>query len=180
MADFMDIIKNRRSIRRYQDKPIPDELLNGILEAGRWAQSWANTQCWEIVVVRDDAIKEALQNTLPEANPGRKCLAQAPVVLAVCGKLESSGYYKGNVTTKFGDWFLFDLGIVTQNMALAAHALGMGSVVLGLFDHDAAKQVLDVPEGCELATLMPLGFPEGEVKTPPRREVSEFVHQDRF
>ena len=180
MSNFMDVIKGRRSIRHFQDKAIPEEVLNQVLEAARWAQSWANTQCWEIVVIRDQAIKEALQKTSPEGNPSHTALVSAPVVLALCGKLESSGFYKGATATKLGDWFLFDLGIATQNIALEAHALGLGSVVLGLFDQEAAKKILNVPEGCELATLMPLGYPAQEGTTPPRKELETFVHQDTF
>ena len=78
--------------------------------------------------------------------------------------LTASGFYKGSVTTKFGDWFLFDLGIATQNMALAAHALGLSSVVLGLFDQDKARAVIGLPDDYEIATLMPLGYPAASMR----------------
>ncbi|HBD08464.1 MAG TPA: nitroreductase, partial [Syntrophobacteraceae bacterium] len=64
--------------------------------------SWANTQCWEIVVVKDPAMKAALQETLAKGNPATKAVVDAPVLLTICGKLNSSGYYKDQVTTKFG------------------------------------------------------------------------------
>ena len=60
MKDLMEIIKERRSIRKYQDKAVTEEKLNQILESVRWAPSWANTQCWELIVVKDSAIKEKL------------------------------------------------------------------------------------------------------------------------
>jgi nitroreductase len=101
-------------------------------------------------------------------------------VVAVCGKTQSSGYYKGEVTTKFGDWLLFDLGLATQNLCLAAHTLGLGSVVVGLFNHDAAKTILSVPEGYELVALIPLGHPAKISGPPKRREPAEFVHSNRF
>jgi nitroreductase len=69
MAHLMEIIKGRRSIRKYQDKDIPDESLNKILEAVQWSPSWANTQCWEMIVVKDPAIKEKLQGTLIKTRP---------------------------------------------------------------------------------------------------------------
>ena len=85
--------------------------MNTLLEAVRWAPSWANTQCWEIVAVKDKSLKEQLQATLPpKANPAASAIVQAPVLLALCGKLKSSGFYRDQVTTKFGDWFMFDLG----------------------------------------------------------------------
>ncbi|RLF61100.1 MAG: nitroreductase [Thermoplasmata archaeon] len=180
MADFMEILKGRRSIRRYEEKEIPEGILTQILEAVQWSPSWANTQCWEVVVVRDAATKEQLKETLTPTNPGGKAVIQAPVVLALCGKLKSSGYYKDQVTTKFGDWFMYDLGIATQSICLAAHAHGLGTVIIGLLDHDKAKGVLGVPGGYELVTLIPLGYPAKGSPAPKRRALGEFTHEGKF
>lgn len=181
MPEFVEIVKTRRSIRKYEDRNVPPETLDTILEAVRWSPSWANTQCWEIVVVRDPAVKQQLQATLPpKGNPAAGAMLQAPVVLALCGRLKISGYYKDQVTTKFGDWFMFDLGIACQTICLTAHALGLGTVVVGLFDHDRAKAVLKVPEGYELVAMIPLGFPAKISSAPNRRETGEFTHQDAF
>ncbi len=181
MPEFVEIVKTRRSIRKYEDRNVPPEPLDTILEAVRWSPSWANTQCWEIVVVRDPAVKQQLQATLPpKGNPAAGAMLQAPVVLALCGRLKSSGYYKDQAPTKFGDWFMFDLGIACQNICLTAHALGLGTVVVGLFDHDRAKAVLKVPEGYELVAMIPLGFPAKVSSPPNRREIAEFTHQDTF
>jgi len=180
MPDFMDIIKERRSVRKFEDRDIPESTLQTVLEAAQWSQSWANTQCWEIVVVKDQAIKGQLQETMAKGNPATKAIVEAPALLAVCGKLETSGYYKGQVTTKFGDWFLFDLGLVCQNICLAAHAAGLGSVIVGLFDHDQAAKVLKVPQGHELVAIIPLGYPAQTPKAPKRKAIEEFTHQDTF
>jgi nitroreductase len=181
MQGFMDVIKERRSVRKYEDTQVPAEKIETILEAVKWAPSWANTQCWEIIVIKEASIKEKLQTTLPpKGQPATKAIVQAPVVLAVCGKLESSGYYKDQVTTKFGDWFMFDLGIACQNLCLTAHSLGLGTVMVGLFDHDKANQILKVPQGYELAVLIPLGYPPKISSAPKRREISEFTHHDTF
>jgi nitroreductase len=181
MPEFVDIVKTRRSIRKYEDRNVPSEALTTLLEAVRWAPSWANTQCWEIVVVRDRAVKEQLQATLPsKGNPAAGAMVQAPVVLALCGRLQRSGYYKDQVTTKLGDWFMFDLGIACQTICLTAHALGLGTVVVGLFDHDQAKTVLKVPPGVELVAMIPLGFPAKISSAPNRREIAEFTHPDTF
>ena len=64
MSDLMEIIKGRRAVRKYQEKDVPEESLNRILESVRWAPSWNNTQCWEVIVVRDPAIKEKLQEVI--------------------------------------------------------------------------------------------------------------------
>ncbi|MCK8601517.1 nitroreductase family protein [Desulfoferrobacter suflitae] len=180
MGELMKAIKDRRSIRKYEDKMVPEELLNQVLEAVQWAPSWANTQCWEIVVIKESATKQKLQETMGKGNPATKAIVDAPVLLAVCGKLKSSGFYKDQVTTKFGDWFLFDLGIATQNLCLAAHDLGLGTVIVGLFDHAKAAQIVGLPEGYELVTLIPLGYPAKISSAPKRREIREFSHYEKF
>jgi nitroreductase len=180
MTDLLEIIQGRRSVRNYQDKPIPEETLNTVLEGLRWSPSWANTQCWEVVVVKDQETKQKLQAALPPTNPAGKAMVEAPIVLVLCGQLQKAGFYKGQVTTKFGDWFLYDLGIATQSICLTAHSLGLGTVVVGLFDQDKAKAALGVPEGYELVTMIPLGYPDKVPAAPKRREVGEFVHQDKF
>ena len=181
MTDLMEIIKGRRSIRKYEDRDVPQEALGKILEAVRWAPSWTNCQCWEVVVIRDRAIKEQLQAAFPpKGNPAFKAIVQAPVLLAVCAKTQTSGYYKDLATTKFGDWMMYDLGLATQNLCLMAHSLGLGTVIAGLFDHQKARAVIQVPEGYELVTLIPLGYPAKVGSAPKRRELSEFTHDNQF
>ncbi len=180
MADLMEVIKERRSIRDYEEKDIPVELVNRVLDAVRWTPSWVNTQCWEVIVVKDKIIKEKLQATISKGNRAAKSIVAAPVVLAICGRLEKSGYYKDKVSTKFGDWYMFDLGLATQNLCLMAHYLGLGTVIVGLFDHDRAKQILNVPEGYELVVLIPMGYPAKTPSAPKRKEIEEFTHYDKF
>jgi nitroreductase len=180
MKNFMDIVKGRRSIRRYLKQQIPEKDLETILEAIRWSPSWVNTQCWEIIVIKDQAIKQMLQDTLPKENPAKKSMVEAPVVIALCGKRGTSGYYKNRVATKFGDWFMYDLGIATQNICLTAHFLKLGTVIVGLFDHYRAKEILQIPEGYEVVVLIPMGYPAKESKTPDRREANQFTHYDTF
>ncbi len=181
MTDLMEIIRSRRSVRKYLDQQVSEKDLNMILEAVKWAPSWANTQCWEVVIVTDPDVKQALQATLPpKGNPAFKAMVQAPVVLALCARKGVSGYYKGQVTTKFGDWFMYDLGIATQNICLMAHYLGLGSVIVGLFDHDKAQDVLKVPEGYQVVTMIALGRPAKAGKAPKRRDLKEFSHHEHF
>jgi len=180
MAEMMQVLKGRRSIRNYQDQAVPEEVLNLILEAVQWSPSWANTQCWEVVVVKDPEIKRRLQETLSQGNPATRAMVEAPAVLVLCGKQGISGFYKGQGTTKLGDWFMFDLGLATQSLCLAAWNLGLGTVVVGLFDHNLAAAVLGVPEGYELVAMLPLGYPAKHPAAPRRRAISEFTHQERF
>lgn len=180
MSDVAEVIKERRSIRKYEEKDVPDEVLNSLLETAGWSPSWANTQCWELIVVRDRALKESLKETIFPKNPATNAITQAPVLLALCGKLKSSGFYKDIVTTKFGDWFMFDLGLFTQTLCLAAQNIGLGTVIVGLFDHDKAKNIVKVPEGYELVVLIPLGYPAKISSAPKRREIGEFMHHNTF
>lgn len=180
MAEFRDVLMGRRSVRKYADRAIPTEAMGEVLEAARWAQSWANTQCWEIVLVRDPEIKAALQASVSPHNPSYQAMVSAPVLLALCGKKQSAGFYKGTAATRLGDWLMYDLGILTENIALAAHNLGLGTVVVGMFDHARAAEVLRVPDTHELVSIMPLGYPAQAVSPPPRRAVSDFTHENTF
>jgi nitroreductase len=181
MSDLMETILSRRSIRRYQEKDIPDDVLNNVLEAARWAPSWANTQAWEFVVVKDRSIKKQIQKNVPSRNPSSLAIVNAPVLLVVCGQLKKSGYYDGQYPTKFGsDWFMYDLGLATQNLCLAAHDSGLGTVIVGLFDHDRVGEVIKLPANHEVLVLIPLGYPDQDPKPRKRRERDEFVHYDTF
>ena len=180
MDDLMDIVKGRRSIRSFENKDVPEGELQKLLEAVQWSPSWANTQCWEVVVIKDPAIKQELQEKSVKKNPASKGLVEAPIVLALCGKKKSSGYYKNEVTTKFGDWMLFDLGIISQSICLVAHKLGLGTVIVGMFDHDQAGKILKVGDDYELVVLIPVGYPAKDSQVPKRREISEFTHHNTF
>ncbi|CAN2045704.1 Nitroreductase [Candidatus Magnetomoraceae bacterium gMMP-1] len=181
MSDFIDIIKQRRSIRKYQDKEIPDDMIQKILESVQWSPSWTNCQCWELIVIKDQNTKKQIKEIVGKMkNPATKAMGQAPVVLALCGKRGVSGYYKEKVSTRFDDWFMFDLGIASQNICLTAHSMGLGTVVVGLFDHEKIEKILKVPDGYDLVTLIPIGFPAKISSAPKRRKIIEFTHYDTF
>ena len=179
--DVFEAIEQRRSVRKYSDEEVKPEDLNRILEAGRMAPSWVNFQVWEIVVVKDPQTRSELAKTLPDSNPARKGIEQAPVVLVACGRKGESGYKKGMPTTVLGDWLMFDVALFLHNVTLAAHALGYGTVHVGLFDQNAVAEILGVPDTVQVVELMPLGRPAGPPKKGPRRRgVAEFVHSERY
>jgi len=175
-----DIFSSRRSIRRFQDKGIDRLQLEQIFAAVQMSPSWGNMQCHELIVVQDRAVKEKLAALLSKKNPATLCTQTAPVVIAVCGNPRKSGYYKETQVTRYSHWFLYDLGIVSQNICLKAWELGIGSVIVGSFDHGAAEELLAVPAGVELVALIPLGYPAHTPSAPARREINDFVHFDRF
>ena len=178
--DVFEAIRNRRSVRRFTDEPVSNEDLEKVLQAGRWAPSWVNVQPWRIVLVESPEKKEALKETLLPKNPAAKGLDQAPVLLVLIAQKGKSGLYGDTFSTDKGDWYMFDLGIMAQNMALAAHALGLGTVHVGAMNHKEAARVLDLPEGFEVVEVLPLGHPTFEPKAPPRKPLEEFVTWDAF
>jgi nitroreductase len=178
--DLMEAIKGRRSIRKYKPDPVSEEVLQEVTEAVRWSPSWANTQCWEVIIIRDPNMKSELANTLTTTNPARSSIAGAPLVVVLCGKKGISGFEKGEAATVKGDWLMFDTGIAMQNLCLAAHALGLGTVVVGLFDHKKAEEILGLPQNVEVVAMTPLGYPAVQRSAPKRKEVSEFVFSERY
>jgi nitroreductase len=175
-----ELFKKRRSVRRFQERPIAPGVLAELFETARYSPSWGNLQCWELVVVENDEDKKALAALLSPKNPASKCTETAPVLLAICGSPQKSGYYKGVQVTRYQHWFLYDLGIISQTLCLKAWELGLGSVIIGSFEHQAAEKLLGVTEGVELVALIALGYPDQDPPAPKRREVEEFVHFGRF
>jgi len=179
--DCLEAITTRRSIRQYKDTPVTDEVLNKVLEAARWAPSWANTQCTRYVVVRDSVTKTKLAETLSRGNPATEAIKNAPLVIVACAELKKSGYYRGEVATDKGDWFMFDVGIAMENLALAAHALGLGTVHVGnIPDAKKVEEILGLPEGVVAVEMTPLGYPAIEAKTPPRKELVEIAFYEKY
>lgn len=191
--ELFEAIKTRRSIRKYTSDPVDDKKVEAILEAGRWAPSWANTQCWRFIVVREPRVKTELAGALlpfklPDKvidNPAINIINEAPVVIVVCAAMGKSGGPPGQTDggefiTDKGDWFMFDTALAVQNMVLAAHDMGLGTVIIGTFDAAKAEKALGVPEGYRVVTLFPVGVPAREGKTPPRKELSEITARDRW
>ena len=178
--DLMEAIKGRRSIRKYKPDAVPEEVLQKVMEAVRWSPSWANTQCWEVIIVRDPNMKSELANTLTTTNPARSSMTEAPLVIVLCGKKGVSGFKKGEAATVKGDWLMFDTGIAMQSLCSAAYGLGLGTVVVGLFDHKKAEEILGVPQNAEVVAMTPLGYPASEGTAPKRKEFSDFVFYEKY
>jgi nitroreductase len=190
--DLFEAIKSRRTIRRFTADPIDDKKIEAILEAGRWAPSWANTQCCRFIVIREvetkNRIAEGLINIVEvegggAINPAAKGLVAAPVIIVVCAQTGLSGFRHGgggDPATDKGDWFMFDAGLAVENMSLAAHAQGLGTVVVGAFNALQVEKLLGVPAGYRAVALMPVGVPAREAKAPPRKELSELFSRERW
>ena len=178
--EVLEAISTRRSIRKYKTDPVDDKVLETVLEAARWAPSWANTQCWRFIVVRDSASKSKLAETLNETNPARDAVRNAPLLIVACAELGKAGRKDGELVTDKGDWFMFDVALAMQNLVLAARSLGLGTVYIGRFDAKEAARILAVPQGNCVVAMTPLGYPD-EIKDPrPRKELSEIVFADKW
>jgi nitroreductase len=186
--ELMEAIKGRRSIRRYTSRAVDDKTLETILEAARQAPSWANSQCWRFVVVRDSQTRNRLADTAIEVNEGRpnrgaEAMRITPIAIVVCAEMRKAGYYvkggKEPVTDK-GDWYMYDVALAMQNLTLAAHALGLGTVHIGAFNAIKVAEILGVPEGYAVVAMTPLGYPDEEPNPRPRKEMAEIVFYDKF
>ena len=155
--EVLDAIKTRRSIRKYKTTPVDDKTLELILDAARWAPSWANTQCWRFLVVSDNDIKNKLADTLNDTNPSIGAIRNAPLVIVACTELGTSGCYDGVPATDKGDWFMFDVALAMQNLVLAAHSLGLATVHIGRFDAKEVANILKVPQGYCVVEMTHLG-----------------------
>jgi nitroreductase len=178
--DLMEAIKGRRSIRKYKPDPVSEEVLQKVVETVRWAPSWGNTQCWRVIVVKDAKIRSDLAGTLPKGNPALSSITEAPLLLVLCGMKGISGYYQGQPRTAKGDWLMFDVGLAMQNLCLAAHTMGLGTVIVGMFDHERVGKILDLPQDIDVVAMTPLGYPATSGSIPKRREIAEFVFYEKY
>jgi len=181
----LEAIKTRRSIRKFSDQPVEPEKLQAVLEAVQRAPSWSNLQCWSLVVVESQAVREKISEISfvesffstygYKSNPAQKALAQAPIVIVACANPSKSGDLNQQ------PYYMTDMGIATQNLMLAAHDLGLGSVFVGVFDEEKLKDLLGIPAYIRVVGLFPLGYPAGEPKSgPSRKALDDFVHYEKW
>ncbi len=142
---FEDVIRERKSTRKFSNKEVPQEILDKILEAGRIAPTGKNTQPFMVYVIRSE---EGLKK-LDDATP---CRYNSPLVLVVCGDKEKA-YHKGDYNT-----YQIDASIVATHMMLEATNLGVDSIWIGLFDSDKIKEYYEIPDNLEVVCLLPLGY----------------------
>ncbi len=180
--DVLEAIKKRRSIRVYKATPIKQKTLDIILEAGRLAPSWANTQTWRFIVIQDNNIKTLLADSVTVlGSRNNSVIKQAPVVIAACAELNKAGCRDGKtITDKEGYWFMFDVALALENMVLEAQELGIGTLYIGAFDAKKAGEVLGVPNGYSCVILLSLGYPDEQPEARSRKEISEIVFKNKF
>ena len=163
--DTFEAILKRRSIRKYDPKPLREGDLRKVLEAGRQAPSAANRQPWHFLVVQENEEKRALA----QACSGQVWLADASVIIAGVGK-----------PTVNDKWYAVDVAIALENMILAATALGYGTCWIGAFDQTEVKNLLGVPDDMVVVALTPVGWPGDHPDSRPRQPLAEFASLGRY
>jgi len=167
---------NRRSIFRYTSDPVSEEKVTSILEAGRWAPSYANTQPWDFIAVRDSKLREDLCELVRETMAAHAGIEGAQVIIVTCVNPKKDEYH-----------FIEDGAVATQNMALAAHSLGLSSYWVGIFDladgmnslEKRIKRLLNVPAELRVIALLPLGVPAYSTEKQ-RKKLEEICHYDEY
>jgi nitroreductase len=123
--ELKEAILTRRSVRKFTEYYVTDEEIEALLNAARWSPSWANTQCWEFIVIRDKNLIKEVTDTYSETNPARKCSESASVLIAVCGKRDLPGFKDGIQRTKFDSWFMLTLALQFKTSALQLMILAL-------------------------------------------------------
>ena len=168
--DVMTAIKTRRSIRAYKDKPIEDEKLETVLEAGRLAPSARNLQEWKYVVVKD----KALRNKLVDVANGQQFVGQAPAVIVACA-VETDHVMPCEELS-----YPIDVAISIDHMTLAAAEQGLGTCWIGAFKQNEIKTLLGMPGEVRVVALLPIGYPDVSPAPKPRKSMEEIVVYDKW
>jgi nitroreductase len=173
-VDVFEAIKGRRSVRAFTNEPVSDEEVMKLIDAAKWAPSAGNIQPWEFVIVRDPKIKRGLSAaTLDQTH-----IEEAPVIIVVCAnQLRSSSGYGSRGANLY---CLQDTAAATQNMLLAAHALGLATCWVGAFQEEEARKVLNIPSGVRPVAIIPVGHHAEKPMVPSRRPLNEIIHHETF
>lgn len=151
--DALQVIKNRVSVRRFRPDAVPEDVLEALLEAARWAPSAGNLQPWRFYVVT----REDRRRCLATAAFRQEFVGRAPVCLVVCADPERSASHYGDRGRYL--YCLQDTAAATQNILLAATALGLGSCWVGAFDENQVRACLNIPAHLKPVAIVPVGYP---------------------
>jgi len=186
ITDVHELFRRQRAIRTFTGEAVPDELVERVLTAAIHGPSGSNTQPWHFIVIRDQAVKQAISEVYEEARaeggrgrppaaPGpRQPLAAAPVLIVACVDTPASG--QAGLQTGASIY------PSVQNLMLAARALGLGTVLTTLHRRRKARihEILGIPDGVESAAIIPLGWPDREYGPNRRPPLARFVMRDRW
>ena len=176
--EALECIKTRRSIRKFKENPVDHATIEKIVEAASMSPSWKNTQIVRYHVVEDRAILNEIANLcVLNFEFNTKTISRAPQLVVVSMVEKRCGYERdGSYSTSKEDrWEMFDAGIATQTFCLAAHDLGVGTVILGIFDEVKVAKAISLPEGQKVAALVAMGYPDQKCEAPKRKSVEDLL-----
>lgn len=168
--EALQAILSRRSVRKYTDRPVDSDTITALLKAAMAAPSAGNQQSWRFIVVQD---RTTLQK-VPEVHPYSSMVPHAQAAVVICGETAEE---------KHPGYWVQDCAAATQNFLLAAHALGLGAVWLGVYPRqdraEGLRRLLDIPDSIVPLSMVPLGYP-AEQKPPSDRYDETKVHHERW
>lgn len=168
MKCFLDLAKSRRSVRRYQAAPVPEEVIEKVLEAARWAPSGMNMQPWEFIVVTDEELRRQVSKHAVFYGMRSQQVHQAPTLIVVCGHHRRGPFVRD------------DCIFAGANLMLAATDLGLSTCWVGGFREELIKQILNVPDEVSIVGLVTLGYAQGDTPPPPKRDLPSMVHWQHY
>lgn len=168
-------LRGRRSVRRFVERPVEKDVLEGIVELAAFAPSWKNNQTTSYVAVTGEKKAQIAREATGEWN--RRHIDSAPVLMVLTIRHGITGFEKDGTpsTGKGSDWEVFDAGIAAQTFCLAAYGAGLGTVIMGIFEEEKVARILELPEEERVGVLIALGYPAEEPEIKPRREVAELL-----
>ena len=177
---MLELIINRQSDRSYSDKPVENEKVERILEAGRMAPSACNAQPWKFIVVTDPELKTRVSEAASARLLGMNSFVnQAPLLLVVIREKANMSSRIGS-TVKNKDYSLIDIGIASENICLQARAEGIGSCMIGWFDENQVKNILDIPTSKKVELIITLGYPAKGLREKRRKPLPEIVSYNKY
>ncbi|MFA6665868.1 MAG: nitroreductase family protein [Armatimonadota bacterium] len=172
--DFFDAVDKRRSMRGYEAREVEQEKLDRILNAINKAPSAGNMQSYEVVVVKDKKIREALA----QASRGQGFIADAPVVLVFCtNPLKAGSKYASRGVNLYS---IQDATIAAAYSQLASTSLGLGTVWVGAFNPEQVAEAISAPEGITPVAIIPVGYTTENPSPTPRRSLDDLVKKEHF
>ena len=176
--EALECIKTRRSIRKFKEETVSHDTIHAIIDAARMSPSWKNTQIVRYNIVENkDTLNTIANECVLDFEYNQKTISRAPQLVVVSMVEKRCGYERdGSYTTSKEDrWEMFDAGIASQTFCLAAHDLGVGTVILGIFDEAKIAETISLPEGEKVAALIAMGYPAQECEAPKRKGTEELV-----
>lgn len=173
-----ECIKTRRSVRKFNDKPITKETIEEAVSLAIYAPTWKNSQTVKYYAINDkNKLKTIAENCFGGFEHNKNILSNASGVIVLTTIDGIAGYNEdGSFTTKKGThWQSFDAGIACQTFCLAAHTLGLGSVIMGIYDEVKVKEALNIPSAESVSALITLGYYDNVNGVPKRKELNEVL-----